>query len=116
MAETTSKDERTWAMLCHLSALAGYIIPFGHIIGPLFVWLIKKDELPLVADQGKESLNFQISMTLYAIIPVILVIILIGIFLLIALAIVDLILIIVAAIKANEGVQYRYPLTIRFIK
>jgi len=52
MAGTTSKDERTWGMFCHLSALAGYLIPFGHLIGPLFVWLIKRDEFPVVADQG----------------------------------------------------------------
>ena len=58
-------NERTFAMLCHLSALIGFFIPFGHIIGPLIIWLIKKDTSKLVDDQGRESLNFQISLTIY---------------------------------------------------
>jgi uncharacterized protein len=115
-APVPNKDQNTWAMLCHLSALAGFIIPLGNIIGPLVIWMIKKDEFPLVADQGKESLNFQISMTLYYIVSAILIIVLIGILLLIGLAIFSLIMIIIAMVKANEGVAYRYPLCIRFIK
>jgi hypothetical protein len=111
-----NKAQNTWAMLCHLTALAGFIIPFGNIIGPLVVWMIKKDEFPLVADQGKESLNFQISMTIYYMIAAILIIVLIGIVLLIGLAIFSLIMIIIAMVKANEGVAYRYPMTIRFVK
>ena len=58
--EPLSKDEKTWAMLCHLSAVAGFVIPFGSILGPLVVWLIKKDEMPIVDLHGKKSLNFQI--------------------------------------------------------
>ncbi len=112
----TNRDQNTWAMLCHLSALAGFVIPLGNILGPLVIWLIKKDEYPLVADQGKEALNFQISMTLYYIVSIILIIVLIGILLLIALALFSLIITIVAMVKANEGVAYRYPLCIRFIK
>jgi len=110
-----TKDERMWAMLCHLFALAGFIIPFGNVIGPLVGWLIKKEESEFVNDQGKEAVNFQISMTIYIIISAFLVVVLIGIPLLIGLAIFDLIMIIVAAIKANDGVKYRYPLTIRLI-
>jgi uncharacterized protein len=112
----TNKDQNMWAMLCHLSALAGFIIPFGNIIGPLVIWLIKKDEFALVNDQGKESLNFQISMTIYYVISAILIIVLIGILLLIGLALFSLIMIIIAMVKANEGVAYRYPMCIRFIK
>jgi len=111
-----NRDQNTWAMLCHLSALVGFVIPLGNILGPLVIWLIKKDEYPLVADQGKEALNFQISMTLYYIISAILIIILIGIVLLIGLAIFSLIVTIIAMVKANEGVAYRYPMCIRFIK
>ena len=75
-----SKDERTWAMLCHFSAFTGFIFPLGgNILAPLILWLIKKEELPFVDDQGKEVLNFQISMTIYFIISGILCIILIGI-------------------------------------
>lgn len=111
-----NREQNTWAMLCHLSAIVGFVIPLGNILGPLVVWLIKKDEFPLVNDQGKESINFQISMTIYLIISAILILLLIGIVLLVALAIFDLIVIIIAMIKANEGVAYRYPLCIRFIK
>jgi uncharacterized protein len=114
---SASQDEKLWGMLCHLSALVAYVgVPFGHIIGPLIVWLIKKDQLPLVDDQGKESLNFQISMTIYGAVSLVLALVVIGIFLLIALLIFDLVMIIVASIKANQGIAYRYPLTIRLIK
>ena len=111
-----NKDQNMWAMLCHLTALAGFIIPFGNIIGPLVIWMVKKDEFPLVDDQGKESLNFQISMTIYYIVSAILIIVLIGILMLIGLAVFSLIMIIIAMVKANDGVAYRYPLCIRFIK
>lgn len=111
----STKDERTWAMLCHLSTLAGFVIPFGNIAGPLVIWLIKKDEFPLVDDQGKEALNFQISMTIYVIASIILMFLLIGIPLLVGLGLFDLIVTVIAAIKANDGVKYRYPLNIRFV-
>ena len=112
----TNRDENMWAMFCHLSALAGFVIPLGNILGPLVIWLIKKDEYPLVNDQGKEALNFQISMTIFLIVSAILIIVLIGIVLLIGLAVFDIIVTIIAMVKANEGVAYRYPLNIRFIK
>ncbi len=114
-APPTAKDERTWAMLCHLSTLAGFVIPFGNIAGPLVIWLIKKDEFPLVDDQGKEALNFQISMTIYVIASIILIFLLVGIPLLIGLGLFDLIVTVIAAINANDGVKYRYPLCIRFV-
>jgi len=102
-------------MAAHLSALAGYVIPFGSMIGPLVVWLIKKDEMPFVNSQGKEALNFQITMTIAAIISIVLIFVVIGIFLLWALAIIDLIFIIIAAIQASKGVDYRYPFALRLI-
>ena len=110
-----SKDERTWAMLYHFSAYAGCVFPFGHILAPLIIWLSKREDYPLVADQGKEILNFQISMTLYVIVSAVLAIVLIGIPILIGLAIFEFIIIIVAAIKANDGTKYRYPITIHFL-
>jgi len=112
----TTKDERTWAMLCHISSLSGFIIPFGNVIAPLVIWMVKKDEFALVADQGKEVVNFQISLTIYLLISVVLIILLIGIPLLIGLGLFDLIVTIIGAMKANEGAKYRYPLAIRFIK
>lgn len=112
----TNRDERMWAMFCHLSALAGFVIPFGNILGPLVIWLIKKDEFPLVNDQGKEAVNFQITMTIFVIVSAILILILIGIILLIGLGIFTIVVTIIAMVKANDGVAYRYPLNIRFIK
>jgi len=111
------KDERTWGMLCHLAALAGFVgIPFGNIIGPLVVWLIKKQEYALADREGKKSLNFQISMTIYALVAAALIIVLIGIPLLILIALVDLILVIVASVKTSNGEDYNYPLSIKFFK
>jgi len=115
MGEIIKDDEKTWGMLCHLSALAGFIIPLGNILGPLVVWLIKKDESEFVDQAGKESLNFQISMTIYITVSIILIIFLIGIPLLIGLGLADLVLIIIAGVQTNNGTQYRYPFTIRFI-
>lgn len=111
-----SKDERTWGMLCHLAAFSGFIIPLGNVLGPLAIWLIKKDEMPFVNDQGKESLNFQITMMIALFISVILVVVLIGFALLVILAVFQIIVLIIATIKANEGVRYLYPYAIRFIK
>ncbi len=111
------KDERMWAMFCHLSALSGHIIPFGNIIGPLVIWMIKRDEYPLVADQGKEALNFQITVMILFLVSIPLIFVCgVGIATAIAAALFNLIFIIVASVKANEGAKYRYPLTIRFIK
>ena len=112
-------EEKNWAMACHLAALCMYIgIPFGNILGPLVVWMIKKNESPFIDDQGKESLNFQISMTLYTIVPILFCItiigLLVGIPLFIALGLVHLILTVVGAVRASSGEQYRYPMTIRF--
>jgi len=111
-----SAEERQWALFAHLSALVGYIIPFGSIIGPLVIWQIKKNEMPFVDDQGKEALNFQITIAILAIVCFILIFILIGILLLWVLAIVNLVFIILAAIAANNGQAYRYPFAFRFIK
>ncbi len=111
-----SKDERMWGMLCHIVAFAGFLIPFGNIIGPLVVWLIKKDEMPFVNDQGKESVNFQITIMIGYIIGFVLVFVVIGFFLLLALMVCNIVFIIIAAIKANSGVAYRYPWALRLIK
>ena len=111
-----TSEERNWAMLCHLSALAGLVIPSGHVIGPLVVWLMKKDQFPFVDDQGKESLNFQISVTIYLAAALATLLILIGIVLVPAVLIFSLVMVILAGVKASAGEAYRYPLCIRFIK
>jgi len=114
--QSTSKDERTWALICHLSGLAGYVIPLGNIIGPLVVWLVKKDQSWFINDQGKEALNFQICLTIYMILALVSILILVGIVLAPIVAIAGLIFMIIAAIKANEGVTYRYPYIFRLVK
>lgn len=110
------KDHRLWGMLCHLSAFGGFVVPFGNIIVPLIIWMIKKDEMAFVNDQGKESLNFQITMTLALLVSFLLIAVAIGIILVIIVPIVALIFMIIAAIKANDGIAYRYPMSIRFIR
>ena len=110
------KEQRTWGMLCHLLGFSGYLVPFGNILGPLIIWLIKKDEMPFVDDQGKEALNFQLSFILALFVSGILCFLLIGFFLIGVVVIYQIIATIVACIQANEGVYYRYPYTIRFIK
>jgi len=110
------KEACTFAMLCHIGALAGFLIPFGNIVGPLIFWLIKKDQYAFVDDQGKESLNFQITVTIAAIISAILMVVFIGILLLLIVAVGALVLIILAAVAASNGQAYRYPFCLRLIK
>lgn len=109
-------DEMTWGMIAHLSALVGVVVPFGTILGPLVVWLIKKDTMPFVDDQGKESLNFQITMFIGFVICFILMFVVIGLFLLPLLGLADLVLVIMAALKAQKGEKYRYPFALRLVK
>src|SRR3990172_8195002 len=98
-----SADDKLWGMLCHLAALAGFIIPFGNVIGPLVIWLIKKDTMPWVDTNGKAALNFQISIAIYAVASFILFFIIIGMVLLPAVFIFNLVCIILASVKANAG-------------
>ena len=112
----TPTDEKNWAMFCHLSAFSGVIIPFGNIIGPLILWSMKKDYSDLVNREGKKSMNFQISMTIYMFVSGILIFIGIGILLLIALALLNLIFVVVAVIKTLNEEDYHYPLTINILK
>jgi uncharacterized protein len=111
-----TQDDKTMGMLCHLSALAGFVIPFGAIIGPLIVWLMKKEQSAFIDYHGKEALNFQITMAIGFLISFILIFIVIGFFLIVGLAIFSLVMTIIAAIKANEGENYRYPISLRLIK
>ena len=111
-----SQDEKTWAMLCHLSALAGLVIPVGNIVAPLVVWLIKKDEMPLVDDQGKEALNFQLTIMFAMIAAGILTFLCIGALLMPVIMVLDLVFSIIACVKASNGEDYRYPLCIRLVK
>ncbi|MBK5549388.1 DUF4870 domain-containing protein [Pseudomonas sp. TH03] len=111
-----SQEVRQWAMFCHLSALLGIWIPFGTLIGPLILWQMKRESDPFIDAQGKEALNFQITVAIAATISFFLMLVVIGFFLLGLIAIGGLVLTIIAGVKANDGVPYRYPFTWRVIK
>jgi uncharacterized Tic20 family protein len=111
-----SAEEKQWALFAHLSSLVGVIIPFGSVLGPLVIWLIKKDTLPFVDDQGKEALNFNITVAIAIVISAILMLVVIGFFLMILVGIAWLVLTIIATIKASNGESYRYPFALRLIK
>lgn len=128
MNSSADMAERNWAMACHLSALLIVTgIPLANILGPVIVWLFRKDQYQLVDEHGKESLNFQISMSIYVLIGLMLSVILLAsvllsplglllLFLLGALLIIDVVLVIIAAVNTSNGQHYRYPLTIRLFK
>lgn len=123
-----SAEQRQWAMFAHLSALLGGLITtgwaagLGCLIGPLVIWLLKKDTMPFVDDQAKEALNFNITIAAIMLVLTLLGVFTLGIGFVIALPIMfivgltALVLIIIAAIKSNEGTAYRYPFAIRLVK
>ncbi|MBW8000790.1 MAG: DUF4870 domain-containing protein [Planctomycetes bacterium] len=111
------RNARMWAMFCHLAGLGAFIIPgIGNIVATLIIWQLKKEDDPFVDNQGKEALNFQITVTLGAIASSLLIPFCIGVPLLIAVGVGDIVFLLIAAVKANDGQNYRYPLAIRFIK
>jgi uncharacterized Tic20 family protein len=116
ISDVPDKEACQWAMFCHLASLVGYVgIPLGNLLGPLVVWLISREKHPFIDDQGKESLNFQITVTLLLLISGITVCVGIGFVLLIVVAIYGVIMPIIAAVKSNKGELYRYPATMRLI-
>ncbi|GAB3024336.1 DUF4870 domain-containing protein [Spirosoma pulveris] len=112
----SESDVRMWAMLTHLSALTGFFTGVGGVVAPLIIWQIQKDKSAYIDYHGKEAVNFQITMAIAFMISFFLVFILIGAFLIWILGVVWLVFTIIAAVKANNGEHYRYPLSIRFIK
>lgn len=105
-----SSDAKNMAMLCHLLAI------FTGFLGPLIIWLIKKDDTPFVDDQGKEALNFQITVLIALLVSSLSMFICIGFVLMPAVAIANVVFCIIAAVKVSHGEAYRYPVNIRFIK
>jgi uncharacterized Tic20 family protein len=108
-------EARTFGMLCHLAALSAYFTGVGIILGPLIVWLVKKDQHPFVNDQGKEALNFNLSFFIYQAICFALCFVFIGFILWPIVHLVWLVLLIVASIQANSGKRYRYPMILRLV-
>ncbi len=104
-------------MLCHLSGLAGYLVPLvGNILGPFLVWQIKKHQMPSIEPHGKDAVNFQISVSIYAIVCAVLIVVGIGVLLLPIVGLFGLVCLTVAAVKANHGERWKYPLSIRFLQ
>jgi hypothetical protein len=116
VGRVTDKEARQWAMLCHAAALLGCVIPFANLVAVYVLWNSKKSLSPFVDEHGKESLNFQITTLIAVLIALPLIFVIIGFFLLFAIGIAYLVLTIIAAIKANDGLPYRYPIAIRLIK
>jgi uncharacterized protein len=142
MPEDTDSNARTWAALCHLGAFAAFLgIPFGHLIGPLLVWTLKRGDSAFVDDQGREAVNFQISLTIYMVALAVLgglaLLLVVGpavwplfdagpwlfaatafvvVVVAFGLLVYAFVATIVAAVRANEGVRFRYPLTIRLLR
>jgi hypothetical protein len=119
MTESTPARQRKLAMACHLAALLGVVIPSAfliEVVGPLVVWLVNRDESRLVDEQGAEAVNFQVTMTaLYlACIPLMLVIV--GIPLFYTLKLLNLVLVIVAAVRVQRGEDFRYPFNLRLVR
>jgi uncharacterized Tic20 family protein len=112
-----TENERTWGMLAHLSALAGVVVwLLGCVLGPLAVYLSRRDSSEFVAEHAREALNFNITVALAAIVCIALMVVFVGFILGTALFIAWLVLTLIAAIRASEGERYRYPLSLRLVK
>ena len=115
--QALTPDDRTWGMIAHFSALALLIAPpIGGVLGPLVVWLIKREQSPFAAEAAKEALNFNITVALGYLVCGLLVFVFIGILLGAALFVFWLAMTILAGIKASEGVHYRFPVSLRIVK
>jgi uncharacterized Tic20 family protein len=115
VSASPGRDERQWAMLCHLSAMLMYATGIGGFVAPLVIWLLKRDEMPFVADQGRETLNFQITIMLALCAAGILMWVLVGFVLLPLLLLFHFIVTILASVRASEGIAYRYPFCLRLL-
>ena len=104
------------SVLMHLLGFAGFVFPFGNIIAPLILWLLKRAESPLLDRVGKEVLNFQISYTIYAAVAGVLCFVLIGFLILPIIFILWVVLMVVGAVKTSNGEEYKYPFTIRLLQ
>ena len=117
-----TNDDRTWGVLAHAAAFAGFVVPFGNVLGPLLVWAIKKDESQFVAENARRALNFQVTwllLTLFGIAVLIVATIIAGVavppglfFVALAWLLVPLVLLVIAIIRVSDGEVYRYPLDV----
>jgi len=113
---TGTPEEKQWILITHLSGLAGLVIPFaGNILGPLVVWILKKEEFPKIDTVGRNVLNFQISYTIYLVVASATMFFCVGFILLPVVAIAWLVFLILGAVKASKGEDYNFPLTIKML-
>ncbi len=110
------EPERNWAMLCHISTFAGYIMPLGGILGPLILWLSRKDQSEWIDYNGKQALNFQLSILLYMFLTIPLIFIVVGIPIMVFLVFLEIVCVSIASIKSARGEVYRYPISIPFFQ
>ena len=121
--ETPTSNERTWALVAHAAGPVGALASAGLLgfLAPLVIWLAKKDESAFVGDQACEAVNFQLTMFLASLAAVAFAVVTLGLGLLVALPVLlgiwvlEVVLGLVAALRANEGRRYRYPLTLRLL-
>lgn len=112
-----TENEKSWATVIHLSAFAIFVVPFiGGILAPLIIWLIKRNDSPFLDVQGKEAINFNISVVLYGLVSAALMALVVGFFMLAAVVVFWFLFVIVAANKAYRGVLYKYPFSLRLVK
>jgi uncharacterized protein len=111
----SASPARTWEMLAHLSALLGFILPLGNLLGPFLVWQLKKNEYPSVETHARAALNFQISCLIYFLVAALLVIIAVGIPLMFAVGLFNLIFVILSTIAVNDGKPWNYPASLKFL-
>ncbi len=112
---TDDEDEQMWGLLLHLSAFAGFLIPFGNLIGPIIIWQVKKDESNFLDEVGREAVNFQIAITIYTFVSALLIPVFIGLLLIVAVTLGMIVFTVIAAIKASDGECYRFPMIFRVI-
>jgi uncharacterized Tic20 family protein len=115
-AGAVDQEVRNTAVAAHLSTFAGLVVPFGSVIGPLAVWLTRRDRDPFIDQAGREALNFGITIAVYGAVVLVAALMLVGIPLLIAGVIAWVVLASLAAVRASQGQAYRYPLTMRFVR
>jgi uncharacterized protein len=115
-APAVEESARATAVAAHLSTFAGLVVPFGSVIGPLAVWLTRRDRDPFIDQAGREALNFGISIAIYGSVLLVAALMLVGIPLLVAGVVAWVVLASLAAAKASQGQPYRYPLTMRLVR
>lgn len=114
--QAQTKEEKDFSLILHLSPLAGLVFPFGHLVAPFVIWMLKKKESLVLNEVGKEVLNAAISASLYGLVASALFFALIGFLLLPALIVAYAVCIITGSVRASEGRFYRYPFIFRLLK